>query len=314
MKRLGCAALIALAGIVCGCNYNYNATPAVTGVFPTDITAGSQSFTLHVAGNDFQSNTTAQWNGVDRPVVFNNQTDQLSIAVLATDVLNPGTGEITVANPAPGGGLNQNAFSFRINPPSANGPVITSISPAGVVAGTKSNVMIAVSGTNLASTDQITFNGTPFTTSASGTPVTLTTTIGSENFSNIAQASIAVQTTTPGIASPSVMLPVGPSSNPGPKLSSIAPANTPLDTVPSGGFVVLTGSGFVPGSTVEFNGTPYLPGTTNPRPVGYVSSTQLTVAVVAADVNSGATIAVTVVNPTPGGGASSAVNFTVKVN
>lgn len=312
MKRLGWAALIALAGLVCGCNTNYNATPAVTGVFPTDITAGSQAFTLYIAGNNFQSNTTAQWNGIDRPVVYNNQTDQLSMAVLATDVLDAGTGEITVANPAPGGGLNQNAFSFRINIPSVNGPVITSISPASVVAGTKSDVMITVNGTNLASTDEITFNGTPFTTNASNTPVTLTATIGSENFTNTAQASIAVQTTTPGIASPSVMLPVGPSSNPGPRLSSIAPANTPVDTVPSGGFLVLTGSGFVPGSTVQFNGTPDLPGTMNPRPVGYVSSTQLTVAVVAADVNSGGTIAVTVVNPTPGGGTSSAVNFTVQ--
>ena len=311
MKRLSWAALVA-AAMVCGCNTSYNPTPAITGVFPTDITAGSHAFTLYLAGNNFQSNTTAQWNGINRPVVFNNQTDQLTMPVLDTDVSNPGSGQITVANPAPGGGLNQNALSFLINPPSADGPAITSISPARVVAGTASNVMITVSGDNLVSGDQITFNGTQFTTTASGTPVILTATIGAENFSATSLASIAVQTTTPGIASPSVGLPVGPASNPGPRLASITPGTTTPGTIPPGGFLLLTGSSFVPGSTVEFNGSPNLPNTMKMRPVGYVSSTQLIVGVVSADVASGGTIAVTVVNPTPGGGSSSAVNFMVQ--
>ena len=311
MKRLSWAALMALAAVVCGCNTSYNPTPAITGVFPTDVTAGSQAFTLYVAGNNFQSNTTAQWNGVNRPVIFNNQTDQLTMPVLDTDVSNPGSGQITVANPAPGGGLNQNALSFLINPPSASGPVITSISPARVVAGTKADVMITVSGDNLVSGDQITFNGTQFATTASATPVTLTATIGAENFSATSLASIAVQTTTPGIASPSVSLPIGPSSNPGPKLTSIAPSTTAPGAVPPGAFLMLAGSNFVPGSTVEFNGSPYLPNTMKPRPVGYVSSTQLIVAVVSADVESSGTIAVAVENPTPGGGSSSAVDFNV---
>ncbi len=306
MRRLGWAARIALAVLVCGCNTSYNPTPAVTGVFPNDITAGSQAFTLFLAGNNFQSNTTAQWNGVNRPVVYNDQTNQLAMTILDGDVSNPGSsGQITVTNPAPGGGLNPNAYSFPINPSAANGPVITAISPTSVTEGTNADVTLTVTANNLTATDMITFNGTEFTTTAVGSPVTgLTATIGSENFSTEELASIAVQTATPGVASPSVKLPIGPASNPVPHLSSITPSSTQTGTLPAGAYLLLAGSGFVPGSVVSFNGIPH--------PTGFSSSTLLAVGVLSSDVAGSGTVAVTVANPNPGGGTSSAVNFTIQ--
>src|SRR5690348_1104325 len=121
---------MAAAALFCGCGSgSYNPTPAITGLFPNAVTAGSQSFTLYLNGNGFQVNTTVQWNGVDRPAVFNNQTDQLAVTILAGDVANPGSGQLTVTNPAPGGGLNPAAVSLVINPPAANGPTITSLDP-----------------------------------------------------------------------------------------------------------------------------------------------------------------------------------------
>jgi hypothetical protein len=106
------------------------------------------------------------------------------------------------------------------------------------------------------------------------------------------------------VASPSVQFPIGPSSNPTPHLSSILPTSTAMGALPPGGYLVITGSGFVPGSVVDFNGSP--------RPTGYSSSTQLAVSVLASDVATAGTVAVTVVNPNPGGGTSSSQNFTIQ--
>ncbi|HKQ85272.1 MAG TPA: IPT/TIG domain-containing protein [Candidatus Acidoferrales bacterium] len=306
MRRLGWAALMAAVVLFCGCgNSSYNPTPAITGLFPPSITAGSQSFTLYLSGNGFQSNTTAQWNGVDRPVVFDNQTGQLAMTILAGDVANLGNGQITVANPAPGGGLNPAAVSFVIRPPAANGPTITSLNPSTAVSGSHSDITLNVAGSGLSASYVIAFNGTALNTSASGSPVTqLTATIGSESLASVSLASIAVQTDAPGVASPSVKFPIGPASNPVPKLTSLKPSSTAIGTLPPGALVILTGTGFVPGSVVNFNGSP--------RPTGYSSSTTLAVGVQASDVATGGTISVTVSNPNPGGGASSSVNFMVQ--
>lgn len=305
MRRLGLATLIAMAVLVCGCGSYFNPTPAITSLFPPIVTAGSQSFTLYLTGNNFLTTTTAQWDGVNRPVVFNNQTNQIAMTILDGDVANPGSGQITVANPAPGGGLNPVAVSLVINPPQLNGPTITSVNPAIAVAGRGTPVSVSVSGTNLSSSDVISFNGTALTTSSVGSPVTsLTATIGTESLALESLSSIAVQTNTPGLASPSIKFPIGPATNPVPRLTSLNPSNTKIGTVPPGALVILTGSGFVPGSIVNFNGSP--------RPTGYASSTELAVGVLTSDVASGGTLSVTVSNPNPGGGTSSAVDFSVQ--
>lgn len=303
MKRLGWAALLATAGLFCGCGSNfYYPTPAISARFPQNITAGSQSFTLYLSGTNFEPETTVQWNGVNRPAVYNQSTDQMIVTILATDVANPGSGQLTVTNPGPGGGLNVNAVSFNINPQQANGPSITAISPASAVMGSKVDITLMVSGNNFASGDTITYNGTPLTTTVSGSQ--LVATLTSDNLSSEGVASLAVQTNVPNVASPSVQFPIGPSSNPTPHLSSIAPTSTPMGALPPGGYLLVTGSGFVPGSVVNFNGSA--------RPTGYSSSTQLAVGVLASDVATAGTVAVTVVNPNPGGGTSSSQNFTIQ--
>jgi hypothetical protein len=70
---------------------------------------------------------------------------------------------------------------------------------------------------------------------------------------------------------------------------------------PSGFAFVLTvsGTGFVSGSTVNWNGSP--------RATSFVSDSKLTATITAADIASARTAAVTVVNPKPGGGTSNAV-------
>jgi presenilin-like A22 family membrane protease len=90
-------------------------------------------------------------------------------------------------------------------------------------------------------------------------------------------------------------------ANPVPAITSLAPSGT---TAGSGGFTItVNGSNFITTSSVNFNGVP--------RATTYVNSSQLTAVILASDVASVGTPAVTVTNPSPGGGTSNALTFTI---
>jgi len=198
--------------------------------------------------------------------------------------------------------MSPTVFPFLVNPAAVGGPVISSLSPPSATATSTSSLAITVTGNNLVAADVITFNGTQLPTTASGSQ--LMTTLAAEDLVFVAAASIAVQTNTPGIASPSIKFPIGPATNPVPALGAVIPSTTKIGALPPGSFLTLTGSGFVPGSVANFNGSP--------RPTGYASATVIAVQVLPSDVASGGTLGVTVTNPNPGGGTSSVVNFSVQ--
>jgi hypothetical protein len=79
----------------------------------------------------------------------------------------------------------------------------------------------------------------------------------------------------------------------------------PASVAPGGGGFTLTvnGTGFVQGSTVNWNGSP--------RATNFVNGLQLTADILASDVAKASTASVTVVNPVPGGGTSNVVYFGV---
>ncbi len=69
-------------------------TPVITGLFPSSITAGSQTFTLFISGTGFISKPQSQvfWNGSMRTSVLNNTTQQLAVTIMASDVATAGIG------------------------------------------------------------------------------------------------------------------------------------------------------------------------------------------------------------------------------
>ena len=89
--------------------------------------------------------------------------------------------------------------------------------------------------------------------------------------------------------------------NPAPVAIALAPASIPA----AGPDFVLTinGSGFVAGSTVEWNGSP--------RPTTVVSPTQLTATIYASDIATTGSTQVVVQSPGPGGGTSAALPVTI---
>jgi hypothetical protein len=94
-----------------------------------------------------------------------------------------------------------------------------------------------------------------------------------------------------------------PPSNPVPVFGSLSPASA----VAGGAGLTLTvnGSGFVASSVVRWNGAP--------RTTTFVSATQLRAVITAADLAIARTVLASVITPSPGGGTSRTVNFTVTV-
>jgi hypothetical protein len=89
--------------------------------------------------------------------------------------------------------------------------------------------------------------------------------------------------------------------NPVPTVTSLLPANT---SAGSAAFpLTVNGTGFVLTSVVQWNGSD--------RTTTFLSDTQLTAQITAADVGSTGTAAITVFNPPPAGGLSDPVTFTI---
>jgi Tol biopolymer transport system component len=201
-----------------------NPTPSITGLFPSSVTAGSQNFTMFVAGQNLLNGKTAgtrglsavYWNGAVRTSTYNNDTQQLAVNVLASDVATAGIAQVTVVNPTPGGGPSP-AATFTILPVQPNTPLITSISPTSATLGSDS-VAITVNGTNFQSNSVIAFNGGPLCPTTIVSPTQLTATIDKSLLVNSQTASITVYTPTGGggnLFSPGIAFTVGtpPTSN-----------------------------------------------------------------------------------------------------
>jgi uncharacterized repeat protein (TIGR01451 family) len=92
-------------------------------------------------------------------------------------------------------------------------------------------------------------------------------------------------------------------NNPAPAISSLSPSSA----APGGAAFTLTVNGinFVSNSTVQWKSAN--------RTTTFVSSTQLTAAILSADIATVGTAGITVTNPTPGGGTSNTSTFTIAI-
>jgi len=181
-----------------------------------------------------------------------------------------------------------------------NGPfgtsmtTVTDILPAGVTYVSASTTQGSCSGTNtvtctlgaLASGSHATITLTVTTTAANAALSNTATVI-----SNLDDQDMTNNTAT---AITSV-------NNPVPAISSLSPSwKAPV----TGAFTLtVNGSNFVSNSVVRWNGVA--------RTTTFVNSTQVTAAILAGDIATAGTAAVTVLNPTPGGGTTSALTFTI---
>ncbi|HPD57419.1 MAG TPA: S8 family serine peptidase [Smithellaceae bacterium] len=97
-----------------------NPVPIISGISPSNATAGGAAFTLTVNGSGFSGESVVQWNGKARATTFVSFS-QLRADIPATDITSAGNRVVTVVNPMPGGGTSNEA-TFTVNaPPSPGG-------------------------------------------------------------------------------------------------------------------------------------------------------------------------------------------------
>ena len=276
--------------------------PAISSLAPSSSVAGGPAFNLTVNGSNFTSTSVVRWNGADRPTTFVSAS-QLTAAIASADIVSVGSASVTVFSPPPGGGTST-AATFTISAGSANPPVL-SVSAAAVSAGAP--VTVTLTGGTGGSGDWLSFapttaaNSSYVTFTYVGTGVTTRTwtvttplSSGTYEFRLFPNNGYTRAATSPPVT-------VTLDSNPIPSATSLSPARLGAGT---GAFTLtINGSGFVPSSVVRWNGSP--------RPTTLVNSSQLTASIAAADIAATGTAQVTVFSPTPGGGTSAALAFTI---
>jgi hypothetical protein len=89
-----------------------NPVPTTTSISPTSKAYGEAQFTMTVNGTNFISTSIVNFNGSARTTTYVSPS-QLTAIIPASDLLSVGTANITVFNPAPGGGAS-NSQTFTI--------------------------------------------------------------------------------------------------------------------------------------------------------------------------------------------------------
>jgi predicted outer membrane repeat protein len=280
-----------------------NPVPTLLSLAPASAQAGSATLTLAVNGANFMPGAKLHWNGATRSTSFVNST-QLTAQIAAADLAAAGTVDITVVNPPPGGGVS-NLLKFTLSAPGQNPvPSIATLVPASAPAGGAA-FTLTVNGSNFIAGSKLRWNGADRTTSfVSATQ--LTAQIGAADIAQPGPVGITVVNPGPGGGSSNAATfdIAAPGENPTPSIAAISPNKVMADVASATAItLVVSGVNFMDGSQAQWNGAN--------RPTTFVSSTQLKMTVTAADIALGGKGSVTVINPTPGGGASNTATFTV---
>ncbi|MEP7270023.1 MAG: hypothetical protein ABI882_00885, partial [Acidobacteriota bacterium] len=272
-----------------------NDLPVLNSISPDTVTSGGPDFTLTLNGSFFIASSVVQVNGQNRPTTFVSST-QLQATIFAADISAGGVAQIRVFTPLPGGG-NSQTLSLTIG---QGAPTIVFLSPNSALVGGP-GFTLNIIGNSFTSNSVVRWNGSPRTTTfINGTE--LHAEILASDIAAVGTALVSVLSPPPGGgASNSVTFSIVVSDNPLPRINSISPTQT---TAGSPAFTLtVNGTGYFTGSLVRWNGSP--------RQTTFISATQLTALITAADVQAVGTSAVTVFNSAPGGGVSNSVSFAV---
>jgi hypothetical protein len=92
---------------------NLNPTPNALTLAPASLAFGAADFTLTVTGTGFVSGSTVDWDGTPRITTFVSAT-KLTAQIYASDIAEPGTEQVLVVSPGPGGGMSA-PVSFTVS-------------------------------------------------------------------------------------------------------------------------------------------------------------------------------------------------------
>jgi trimeric autotransporter adhesin len=185
-------------------------------------------------------------------------------------------------------------------PPSNPAPAIVSLSPGSTNAGGTA-FTVTITGYNFLSSSTVQWNGSQRTTTYTSS-TQLQAQITAADIANAGLAQLSVTNPSPGGGnSGSAEFTINPTSNPAPTALGLNPNSANSGT---SDFVMnVNGSNFVPSSVIEWNGTPI--------PTTFLSDSEVIAQVPASDLASSGVASIVVVNPAPGGGATTPLPFAI---
>jgi photosystem II stability/assembly factor-like uncharacterized protein len=266
--------------------------PTISSVGPAALTAGGAATKLTVTGYQFQSNSVVVFGGKALATTFGS-TNQITATVPATSLAKAGTFNVGVMNGS--GGKLSNLEPITIDDPV---PAITALSKASVLYGSP-GFTLTVSGSKFVAASKVLWNGKALATTFVNAG-SLSAPVPTADLAKAGTANVSVQNPTPGGGTSNVK--IFQIQYPLPVVKSLSPAS--LKHGGAAFTLTVNGSAFVSKSVVKWNGT--VLATT------FVSATKLTAAVPKSDLAKAGTALVTVDSPTPGGGNSTELKFTIE--
>ena len=267
--------------------------PVVSSVSPDKGTVGSVGPSIVVSGTNFVARSIVQLDGAPLATTFVSGTE-LRATIPTSKLATVGVLRLSVGTSPPGGGASKEV-TFEVQNP---GAMLTSISPLSVIAGAGTTTLQA-NGTGFVAGAKIVFGATDLTTTfTNGT--TLSATIPSSLLG--ASGSVPVKVVNPapgGGASTPISFTV---ANPAASIQGINPSAAFVGSAALQ--LVVSGSGFVAGSNVIFNGVTLA--------TTYVNGGEVRATVPAGSLGAAGDFPVAVSNPPPGGGVTSPVVFRVQ--
>ena len=234
-------------------------------------------------------------NGGSTAYVVGLQPGMFDAAGGIIDRLGAQNGGQTISATTSGGPSAQVAFDIL---PATAPPVITSITPTSVTAGSAA-FLLTVNGSGFQTGAKVSWAGTTITT----TVVSASQVTASISAARVAAAGafdVTVVNPSPGVASSVATFTVN-ASDPSPAITSLSPSEAPAGG--SAFTLTINGQGFVTGTTVATTFPGAAPAVT------YVSDTQLSLAVVAANIATAGAYQITASNGAAG--SSAPAKFTV---
>ena len=266
--------------------------PTLTGLSPSSIQAGSQGFTLTVTGTNFTA-TYAVCFGTRKLATTFVSTTQLTAQVPADAVAKAGDNNVCVKD----GDLHSGTEDFTVTQPANTAPTITSMSPTGCAAGSP-DFTLTVGGTNFVSTSTI-YLGSKLLTTTFVSDTKLTATVPAATVAKAGKLTCAVTNGEGKDHSDAVSFNVWANTVAAPKITTIAPTGCLVGSADL--TLTVNGTGFTGTSAVSFGATALA--------TTFVSATQLTATIPAAQVAAAGEFKVSV---SGGDNGSNKVTFVVR--
>lgn len=269
-----------------------NPSASVQSINPSAAFVGSAGFTMAVNGGGFVGGSEVVFNGTTLNTSFVNG-GKLEATVPSSLLGAAGDFPVAVQNPSPGGGLSAPVV-FRVQYPS---PQAQSLAPSSAAAGS-GPTKVTVTGLGFFITSQITFDNAPAaTTYVDATH--LEATLGASQLASATTISVRVVNPAPGGGTSAALS--FEVTNGVPTITGLNPSTVAAGSADRA--VTVFGSGFVSTSTVKSNGVLVAS--------SYVSGSQLIATIPSSQLLYPGTVAITVTNPSPGGGTSAPRNLSV---